>query len=134
MHQQEQKDIDKVCKVLKLSNGETIIGNISKETASYIDVEMPLKILIMVHPQENRMNMSVLKWDPSFDYKYPIRVYKTSIVACAEPTKLMLENYGELIVEKESMQKDDEVPEDEITELNDMMTELLKVISTKTMH
>ena len=133
MHQEEQ-NIDRVCKVLKLANGETIIGNVSKETPSYIDVEMPLKILIMVHPQESRMNMSVMKWDPGFDYKYPIRVYKNSIVACAEPTELMLKNYGELIVEKESMQKDNEVPEDEITELNDMMTELLKAISTKTMH
>jgi hypothetical protein len=129
MHQ--EKDMDKVCKVLKLSNGETIIGNISKETASYIDVEMPLKILVMIHPQENRMNMSVLKWDPGFDYKYPVRVYKTSIVACAEPTELMMKNYGELIVDKSTRE---EIEEDEITEVNDMMTELLKVISTKTMH
>jgi hypothetical protein len=79
--QQQKENTDKVCKVLKLSNGETIIGNISKETVSYIDVEIPLKILIMVNPQENKMNMSVLKWDPGFDYKYPVRVYKTSIVA-----------------------------------------------------
>jgi len=77
------------------------------------------------------MNMSVLKWDPGFDYKYPVRVYKTSIVACAEPTELMMKNYGELIVDKSTRE---EIEEDEITEVNDMMTELLKVISTKTMH
>lgn len=130
MHQEEQ-NIDKVCKVLKLSNGETIIGNVSKETPSYIDVEMPLKILLMIHPQESRMNMSVMKWDPGFDYKYPVRVYKNSIVACAEPTELMIKNYAELIIENSSRKENDE---DEITELNDIMTELLKTISTKTMH
>lgn len=130
MHQEEQ-NIDKVCKVLKLSNGETIIGNVSKETPSYIDVEMPLKILLMIHPQESRMNMSVMKWDPGFDYKYPVRVYKNSIVACAEPTELMVKNYAELIIENSPHKENDE---DEITELNDIMTELLKAIGTKTMH
>jgi hypothetical protein len=130
MHQEQQDT--KICKVLKLSNGETIIGNISKETPSYIDVETPLKILIMVHPQESRMNMSVLKWDPSFDYKFPIRVYKTSIVCCAEPTELMLKNYGELVTEPSV--KEEEIEEDEITELNDIMSELLKNINPKTMH
>jgi len=130
MHQEEQ-NIDKVCKVLKLSNGETIIGNISKETPSYIDVEMPLKILLMIQPQESRMNMSVMKWDPGFDYKHPVRVYKNSIVACAEPTELMVKNYAELIIENSSRKENNE---DEITELNDIMTELLKTISTKTMH
>jgi len=130
MHQEEQ-NIDKVCKVLKLSNGETIIGNVSKETPSYIDVEMPLKILLMIHPQESRMNMSVMKWDPGFDYKYPVRVYKNSIVACAEPTELMVKNYAELIIENSSRKENDE---DEITELNDIMTELLKNINGKTMH
>lgn len=132
MHQ--EKDMDKVCKVLKLSNGETIIGNILKETQAYIDIEMPLKILIMIHPQENIMNMSVLKWDPGFDYKYPIRVYKTSIVACAEPTKLMMKNYGELIVASSTYQDSEEIEEGESTEIDEMMTELLKAINTKTMH
>jgi hypothetical protein len=129
----EQQNLDKVCKILKLSNGETIMGNISKETQSYIDVEMPLKILVMVNPQQSKMHMSVLKWDPGFDYKYPVRVYKTSIVACAEPTEMMLKNYGELIVEKVE-EEFVEAEGDEITELNDLMSELLKNVSPKTMH
>jgi hypothetical protein len=129
MHQEQQDT--KICKVLKLSNGETIIGNISKETPSYIDVETPLKIIVLVNPQESKMSMSVLKWDPSFNYKYPIRVYKTSIVCCAEPTELMIKNYGELITEPSAKE---EIEEDEITELNDIMSEILKSINSKTMH
>jgi membrane-bound lytic murein transglycosylase MltF len=120
-----------ICKVIKLSNGETIIGNITKETVSYIDVNMPLKILIMVRPDLSQMNMSVMKWDPTFDYALPIRVYKNSIVACAEPNEMMIKNYNEVL---EQATKPEEEQGDEITEVNDMMQELLRRIKPNTMH
>lgn len=120
-----------ICKVLKLSNGETIIGNITKETVSYIDVTRPLKIMIMVRPDLSQMNMSVMKWDPTFDYALPIRVYKNSIVACAEPNEMMIKNYNEVL---DQANKPEEEQEDEITEVNDMMQELLRRIKPNTMH
>jgi Fe-S cluster assembly iron-binding protein IscA len=43
----------------------------------------------------------------------------------------MIKNYSELIIDKSSKE---EIEGDEITEVNDMMTELLKIINTKTMH
>jgi membrane-bound lytic murein transglycosylase MltF len=131
---QEEKGITPnttICKVIKLSNGETIIGNITKETVSYIDVNMPLKILIMVRPDLSQMNMSVMKWDPTFDYALPIRVYKNSIVACAEPNEMMIKNYNEVL---EQATKPEEEQGDEITEVNDMMQELLRRIKPNTMH
>lgn len=120
-----------ICKVIKLSNGETIIGNITKETVSYIDVNRPLKILIMIRPDLSQMNMSVMKWDPTFDYALPIRVYKNSIVACAEPNEMMIKNYNEVL---DQANKPEEEQEDEITEVNDMMQELLRRIKPNTMH
>lgn len=131
---QEEKGIapsTTICKVLKLSNGETIIGNITKETVSYIDVNRPLKILIMIRPDLSQMNMSVMKWDPTFDYALPIRVYKNSIVACAEPNEMMVKNYNEVL---EQATKPEEEQGDEITEVNDMMQELLRRIKPNTMH
>ncbi len=131
---QEEKGITPnttICKVIKLSNGETIIGTITKETVSYIDVNMPLKILIMVRPDLSTMNMSVMKWDPTFDYALPIRVYKNSIVACAEPNEMMIKNYNEVL---EQATKPEEEQGDEITEVNDMMQELLRRIKPNTMH
>jgi hypothetical protein len=120
-----------ICKVLKLANGETIIGNITKETVSYIDVNRPLKILIMVRPDLSTMNMSVMKWDPTFDYALPIRVYKNSIVACAEPNEMMVKNYNEVL---EQADRPEEDKGDEITEVSDMMQELLRRIKPNTMH
>jgi hypothetical protein len=131
MHQEQEET--KICKVLKLSNGETIVGNISKETVSYIDIELPLKILIMMHPQSGKMNLSILKWDPIMDYHQPIRIYKNSIVACAEPTKMMMNSYNEVLEQSKQLvlQEEEEQSEDEITELNNMMTELLNRMKGK---
>ena len=120
-----------ICKVLKLSNGETIIGNITKETVSYIDVNRPLKILIMVRQDMSAINMSVMRWDPTFDYTLPIRVYKNSIVACAEPNELMVRNYNEVL---EQADKPEEDQSDETTESGDMMQEILRRVKPSTMH
>jgi hypothetical protein len=134
MHQEEQQDI-KICKVLKLSNGETIIGNVMKETVTYIDVNAPLKVLLYIQPDRHSMSLSVVKWDPTFDYKIPVRIYKNSIVACAEPTELMLKNYDEIMEQSRvRIEKETEQIEDEITELNDAMTELLNRIKPDTLH
>ena len=131
---QEEKGVSPnttICKVLKLSNGETIIGNITKETVSYIDVNRPLKILIMVRQDMSAINMSVMKWDPTFDYSLPIRVYKNSIVACAEPNEFMVRNYNEVL---EQANKPEEDESDETTEVGDMMQEILKRVKPSTMH
>ena len=131
---QEEKGITPnttICKVIKLSNGETIIGNITKETVSYIDVNRPLKILIMIRPDLSQMNMSVMKWDPTFDYALPIRVYKNSIVACAEPNEMMIKNYNEVL---DQANKPDEEPSDDITESSELMQEFLRRIKPNTMH
>ena len=120
-----------ICKVLKLSNGETIIGNITKETVSYIDVNRPLKILIMVRQDMSAINMSVMRWDPTFDYTLPIRVYKNSIVACAEPNELMVRNYNEVL---DQADKPEEDQSDETTEVGDMMQEILRRVKPSTMH
>jgi hypothetical protein len=136
MHQKEEREDVNICKILKLSNGETIIGNVTKETVSYIDIDMPLKVLLFLRPDQQTMSLSVVKWDPTFDYNLPIRIYKNSIVACAEPTEMMMKNYDEIMEQtsKRLLKEEDKIPEDEITELNDMMTELLKRIKPDTLH
>ncbi len=139
MHQpQEEKEKLSICKILKLSNGETIIGNITTETVSYIDVDMPFKVVLIPQPEQNRLNLSVLKWDPTFDYNLPVRVYKTSIVACAEPTDMMMKNYSELLVgiknEELKEEKDDVQTNEVFSELEDMMKEILKRSKNTTMH
>jgi hypothetical protein len=121
MHQEEQYN---VCKILKLSSGETIIGNILKETVSYLDMNLPLKVLFIMHPDSGKMNLSILRWDPIMDYDQPVRVYKNSIVACAEPTPLMLKNYND-IMKQTSEETIEESEENASTKLDELMMELL---------
>jgi len=72
-----------------------------------------------------------MKWDPTFDYSLPIRVYKNSIVACAEPNEFMVRNYNEVL---EQADKPEEDQSDETTEVGDMMQEILKRVKPSTMH
>jgi hypothetical protein len=72
-----------------------------------------------------------MRWDPTFDYALPIRVYKNSIVACAEPNELMVRNYNEVL---EQAHKPEEDQSDETTEVGDMMQEILKRVKPSTMH
>jgi hypothetical protein len=83
-------------KVFKLSNGETIIANVKKETVSYIEIDDPLKF-VMYMTNSGKLSITILKWDPTFNTQYPVRIYKTSIVACAEPTSDIIKNYDEII-------------------------------------
>ena len=130
MHQENtelEKSGFKICKVLKLSNMDTIIGDVIKETQSYIDVMLPLKLLMVYHA-DGKITLSVVKWDLTMDYKHPIRVYKTSLVACGEPTEEMVSNYRESLNSMMSKEEDvlEENYEDEITELDEMMKKILK--------
>lgn len=139
MHQpQEEKRKLSICKMLKLSNGETIIGNITTETVSYVDVEMPFRVVLVPQYEQNRFHLSVLKWDPTFDYNLPVRVYKNSIVACAEPTNTMIKNYSELLMghkNEEIKEEKEEVQTNEVfSELEDLMKEILKRSKNTTMH
>ena len=85
----------------------------------------------MVRQDMSAINMSVMRWDPTFDYALPIRVYKNSIVACAEPNELMVRNYNEVL---DQADKPEEDQSDETTESGDMMQEILRRVKPSTMH
>jgi len=51
----------------------------------------------MYMTNSGKLSITILKWDPTFNTQYPVRIYKTSIVACAEPTSDIIKNYDEII-------------------------------------
>ena len=120
-------------KVFKLSNGETIIANVQKETVSYVEIGNPLKF-IMYMTNSGKLSISILKWDPTFSSQYPVRIYKTSIVACAEPTTDIIRNYDEII--RGGHHLDDHVEEDteEETSKEDSLEVLLKSHKSDIIH
>lgn len=124
-------------KIFKLSNGETVVGSVIKETVSYIEIENPLRFVTYMTNSGN-LNISILKWDPTFDTKYPVRIFKTSIVACAEPTQSIIKNYNEIIHAGEHL-SDNEIIESvreelETSNTENLMDSLLKKYKSDIIH
>lgn len=100
-----------ICKLIKMSNGETIIGNIAQESRSYIEVDFPMKIMITLRspdPEDTSYRLTLTKWDPLMNYSLPLRVFKHGIVAVAEPTAGIVSSYQELYEEHISDMNEEE--------------------------
>jgi hypothetical protein len=123
MHQPVEEEPSRTL-ILKLSNGETVIGNVSKETPSYVELTNPFRIMMI--PNGMHMSLTILRWDMTIDFDYPVRVFKSTIVACGKPNETMMMNYNEVVSngfdsneseEEESTEKDLETIEEKINEL-----------------
>jgi hypothetical protein len=134
MHQPTEDTRTDICKVIKLSNGETLIAVLTKETPSYIEVEKPFKLIGMVN-EEGSLNLGIYKWDYTIDYKYSTRVFKNGIVSVSEPTKNMTATYLEMISNNDIYR--DYVPDEESEvedRREDLMSDLLKRFKSDKIH
>jgi hypothetical protein len=124
MHQPVEEETINRTLILKLSNGETVIGDVTKETPNYVELSNPFRIMMI--PNGMHMSLTILRWDMTIDFDYPVRVFKSTIVACGKPNETMMMNYNEVVSngfdsneseEEESTEKDLETIEDKINEL-----------------
>jgi len=128
------------CKILKLSTGETIAGNVVEETSLYIDVMRPVRLIIA--PKEtSSMTVLFTKWDYTVDYELPMRIFKTSIVFVGEPDQQFKDSYKEMYLEFDRPKKQElsfEDEEDDLSiELDEIVNRLQKITSNtnnKTYH
>ena len=117
------------CKVLKLATGETIIGSVETESATYVDVHRPIKILIAPRGEET-FNVVMIKWDPTVDFNLPVRVFKSSIVSVAEPASEFRKSYLEIYEEYDQKTSLKDKEEDlELNTVDDLSAELEKLVS-----
>jgi hypothetical protein len=86
-----------ICKILKLTSGDTVICNIVEESKGFIEIHRPMRVVIIPKPlEENVFHMSMMKWDPLINFTIPSRIFKQSIVSVSEATNDVLEVYTEL--------------------------------------
>jgi hypothetical protein len=122
------------CKVIKLSNGETIIGSITKEERNYILVERPIRSHI-VPISEGTYRVMLVRWDPTIDFSLPVKVFKENIISVGDPTKEFLDSYLEVYnnYEKYLLQEDaeeeDEYEEKEGEVDNEKIEAIMKLLS-----
>ena len=114
-----------LCKVLKLTNGDTLIGNVVEESRGFIEVHRPMRVVV-VPKDEYMYSLSLTKWDPLMNFSIPARIFKQSIVSVSEATTEIIRVYGEAYNEFDS----DNEPESEIDDgqSEDRMSEIKEEI------
>jgi hypothetical protein len=121
-----------LCKILKLTNGDTIIGNVVEESRTFIEVHRPMRVILVPRIAEDHLfSLSMMKWDPLSDFDLPARIFKQSIVSVAEATSEIVRVYGETYKEFESIDNSEiEIQSD--SRVSEIKEEIDRLRSTKT--
>jgi len=121
-----------LCKILKLTNGDTIIGNVVEESRTFIEVHRPMRVILVPRIAEDHLfSLSMMKWDPLSDFDLPARIFKQSIVSVSEATSEIVRVYGETYKEFESIDNSEiEIQSD--SRVSEIKEEIDRLRSTKT--
>ena len=119
-----------LCKVLKLTNGDTLIGNVVEESRSYIEVHRPMRVVLSPRVTDNNMfSLSMMKWDPLMNFSIPARIFKQSIVSVSEATIEIVRVYGEAYNEFDSdNEPEHDIEIDDESQSEDRMSEIKEEI------
>jgi hypothetical protein len=126
-----------LCKVLKLTNGDTLIGNVVEESRGYIEVHRPMRVVLVPRISDNHtFSLSMMKWDPLTNFDLPSRIFKQSIVSVSEATSEIIRVYGEAYKEFESSEEDEiEIqPDDRMSEIKEEIDRLRSTLTSSNNH
>ena len=126
-----------LCKVLKLTNGDTLIGNVVEESRGYIEVHRPMRVVLVPRVSDNHsFSLSMMKWDPLTNFDLPSRIFKQSIVSVSEATSEIVRVYGEAYKEFESSEEDEiEIqPDDRMPEIKEEIDKMRSTMTSSNNH
>jgi hypothetical protein len=128
-----------LCKVLKLTNGDTLIGNVVEESRGFIEVHRPMRVVV-VPKNDYTYSLSFTKWDPLMNYSIPARIFKQSIVSVAEATTEIIKVYGEayeefdLEIEPDTEIDDENQSEDRMSEIKEEIDRMRVAMTSSNNH
>ena len=126
-----------LCKVLKLTNGDTLIGNVVEESRGYIEVHRPMRVVLVPRVSDSHsFSLSMMKWDPLTNFDLPSRIFKQSIVSVSEATSEIIRVYGEAYKEFESSEEDEiEIePDDRMSEIKEEIDKMRSTMTSSNNH
>ena len=126
-----------LCKVLKLTNGDTLIGNVVEESRGYIEVHRPMRVILVPRISDNHsFSLSMMKWDPLTNFDLPSRIFKQSIVSVSEATSEIIRVYGEAYKEFESSEEDEiEIqPDGRMSEIKEEIDKMRSTMTSSNNH
>jgi len=126
-----------LCKVLKLTNGDTLIGNVVEESRGYIEVHRPMRVVLVPRVSDTHSySLSMMKWDPLTNFDLPSRIFKQSIVSVSEATSEIIRVYGEAYKEFESSEEDEiEIrPDDRMSDIREEIDNKRSTMTSSNNH
>jgi hypothetical protein len=126
-----------LCKVLKLTNGDTLIGNVVEESRGYIEVHRPMRVVLVPRMSDDHMfSLSMMKWDPLTNFDLPSRIFKQSIVSVSEATSEIIRIYGEAYKEFDSSEEDEiEIQaDDRMSEIKEEIDKMREAMTSSNNH
>ena len=126
-----------LCKVLKLTNGDTLIGNVVEESRGYIEVHRPMRVVLVPRVSDiHSYSLSMMKWDPLTNFDLPSRIFKQSIVSVSEATSEIIRVYGEADKEFESSEEDESEiqPDDRMSEIKEEIDKMRSTMTSSNNH
>lgn len=131
MHQPPEEEVGRIL-VLKLANGETVVGTVAKESQGYIELSNPFKLSMVQNG--STMSLTILRWDMTIDFDYPVRVFKNTIVACGKPNDSMLSTYTEVVMNGFDTNELEDDDESLVEEVEDRLKEIVKNSKMNKLH
>ncbi len=126
-----------LCKVLKLTNGDTLIGNVVEESRGFIEVHRPMRVVLVPKTADDHsFSLSMMKWDPLTNFDLPSRIFKQSIVSVSEATSEIIRVYGEAYKGFESGEEDEiEIqPDDRMSEIKEEIDKRRSTMTSSNNH
>ena len=126
-----------LCKVLKLTNGDTLIGNVVEESRGYIEVHRPMRVVLVPRiADDHTFSLTMMRWDPLTNFDLPSRIFKQSIVSVSEATSEIIRVYGEAYKRFESGEEDEiEIqPDDRMSEIKEEIEKMRSTMTSSNNH
>ena len=115
-------------KLIKLSTGENIIGEVIEDTPTIVIIKHPLRAMII--PRENGLNIALLRWDFLFDFE-SVSFNKNSIIAFGQTSDEVHQAYNESIARYYGHEVENDVPDEEYM---DELEKAFSSIKSKSIH
>ncbi|SVB36924.1 uncharacterized protein METZ01_LOCUS189778 [marine metagenome] len=123
-------------KILKLSNGESIIGSIMHECAHRVDVKLPLKMDLISHMTPNGIaeSLNLSRWMQPFCEEEKFSVNYEHVILVAEASEGLCKYYAHVLKRIDNIDVKQKVIEEEPSD-DEIYDEILdEMVDTDTIH
>lgn len=117
-------------RLIKLTTGENVIGEILQDTATLIIIKQPLRAMLV--PKENGFSLALMRWDFLFEFD-SVSFNKNSIIAFGQISNEIEEAYTESIHRYYNRQPDESDSNDEESYM-DELEKAFGSIKSKSIH